>query len=400
MKVRFLGPSKAHRWSVCPGSVQAEAMAPTGEDSAIANEGTAAHLLLDTCLRKETDAEVFLDEEMVLPKNAGTWRPDEDMVQHVQEGVDLVRLRVGKGKLWTENYVPLMIQGVQCGGTLDCGWYGQYPKDPLEPKKGMEWQLHVLDLKYGYAAVADPKNNKQIRIYALGKYKELARQSKKVDKIHLWIYQPRLGYVDGPFIHNEITVKDLALFEKDLKRWVDKAKDPKAKRVAGSHCLYCGDHGGCRTAEQAMYKKLRNSFTEEETERVGAIMYDIPLMRQWIASVQNLAYSMAQHGAPPDGWVLGTGRRSKVWNGDREKLVKQLSVKFKSMGLKEDDYAPRKMLGVAKVGSKIPTDKKPKFDALWHFNPGRERLVPTDNAKNVPRLETYFDSEDSDEFLE
>jgi hypothetical protein len=375
-------------------------MAPSGEDSQIANEGTAAHLLLDTCLRKKEDAESYLDEEMLLPKNAGTWKPDEDMVQHVQDGVDLVSAKVGKGKLWTENYVPLMVEGVQCGGTLDCGWHGRYPRDSLDEDSELEWQLHVLDLKYGYAAVADPKNNKQIRIYALGKYKELLKAGRKVDMIHLWIYQPRIGYADGPFLHDIITVKELLAFEKELKKSVIAAKDLKAPRVAGSHCLYCGDHGGCRTAEQAMYKKFRNTFTDEEAQRVGAILYDLPLMKQWITSVQNLAYQMAQHGEPPEGWVLGTGRRSKVWNGDKEKLVKILSVKFKSMGLREDDYAPRKMLGVAKVGSKIPTAKKEKFNDLWHYNPGRERLVPVDNAKHVPRLETYFDDEDENEYLE
>lgn len=394
MKVRFLAPSRAHRWSVCPGSVQAEALAPSGEDSMIATEGTAAHLLFEKCLSTKIDAETMLDEEMVLPKNAGTWRPDEDMVQHIQDGVDLINSKVGKGKLWTENYVPVMIDGVQCGGTLDCGWHGQYKKELPGGARVLEWQLHVLDLKYGYGAVAEPYKNKQIRLYALGKYRELVKIGKKVDAVHLWIYQPRLGYADGPFLHDILTVKDLLAFEKELKGWVRSAKDPKAKRVAGPHCLYCADHGGCITAERAMYKKLRNTFDEDDVDRVGAILFDLPLMMQWISSVRNLGNAMAQHGAPPTGWMLGTGRRSKVWNGDKEKLVKLLSVKFRSMGLREDDYAPRKMLGVAKVGSKIDSSKKGKFDNLWHFNPGRERLVPEDNAKNAPRLESYFDDED------
>jgi hypothetical protein len=380
--------------------VQAEALAPSGEDSKIANEGTAAHLLFETCLSKKIDAETMLDEEMALPKNAGSWVPDEDMVQHVQDGVDLVKEKVGKGKLWTENYVPLMIEGVQCGGTLDCGWYGQYRKDPLDFNSKLEWQLHVLDLKYGYGAVAEPFKNKQIRIYALGKLRELLRAKKKVDSIHLWIYQPRLGYADGPFLHDVLTIKDLLAFEKELKGYVVKAKDPKAKRIAGSHCLYCADHGGCVTAEKAMFKIARQTFTEDDVKRVGALLFDVPLMQQWITSLKNLGRIMGEHGNNPDGWMMGSGRRSKVWNGDKTKLVKQLKIKFRSMGLNEDDFAPRKMLGVAKVGSLVPKDKKEKFEALWHFSPGKDRLVPADSAKNTPRLNEYFDSEDNEDSID
>lgn len=405
MLVRFLAPSRAHRWTVCAGSVQAEAMAPVlGESSAIANEGTAAHYIFEQCLRKKIDAEVFIGEEVKLPKNAGFWTIDEDMVQHVQDGVDLVRRKVGKGILWTEKYVELKLEGIQCGGTLDSGWYGNYLKDPLEASKGREWQLHILDLKYGYGSVAEPRQNKQIRVYALGKLKELQRAKKPVDTVHLWIYQPRLDHVDGPFLHDVVDEDELGAFEEDLCEKIRAVKDPKAGRVAGPHCLYCAAHAVCTTAEQAMYRLVRNQFTEDDTGRVGSVLFDLPMMKQWIKSIENLAYGMAQNGSPPIGWVLGAGRRSKVWNGDREKLVKQLRAKMKSkFGLDEDAYAPRKMLGVSRVMAMVPKSKKDEFENLWHYSPGKEKLQPADNARHVPRLSTYFDDEDAGaekEFLE
>jgi len=403
MQIRFLAPSSAHRWTVCPGSVLAERMAPMlTEGSAIANEGTAAHWLFEQCLRRKTDAEAFLGEEVTLPKDAGQWVIDEDMVQHVQDGVDLVRSKVGKGILWTEKYVEFKIQGVQCGGTLDCGWYGYYPIDPLDRAKGNEYQPHILDLKYGYGAVAEPRNNKQIRIYASGKLRELRRAGKKVDTVHLWIYQPRLDHVDGPFLHDVTDPDELGAFEEDLKDKVDAVKDPRAPRKAGSHCLYCGAHAVCRTAEKAMYRLLRNKFDENDTGRIGSLLFDLPLMKQWIKSIENLAYEMAQSNKPPMGWVLGAGRQSKQWNGDKQKLVKQLRAKMKAkFNLNEDDYAPRKMLGVARVRGMLKNKALyGDFDKLWHKTPGREKLQPADNARHMPRLDTYFDDEGAeDEFI-
>jgi hypothetical protein len=373
--------------------------------SDIANEGTAAHYLFEQCLRKKKDAEVFLGEELTLPKRAGQWTVDEQMVEHIQDGVDLVQRKVGKGILWIEKYIELKIEGVQCGGTLDCGWYGHYPADTLDGSKRSEYQLHVLDLKYGYGAVAEPRQNKQIRIYALGLLRQLQKEKKRVDTVHLWIYQPRLDHVDGPFLHDIVDEDELGVFAEDLSDKVKAVQNPKAGRVAGSHCLYCGAHAVCATAEQAMYRLVRNKFSEDDTGRVGSILFDLPMMKQWIKAVQTLASEMALNGSPPIGWVLGAGRRSRVWNGDRNKLVKTLRFKMKSkFGLDEDDYAPRKMLGVARVSALIDKSDKEQLDALWHWSPGKEKLQPADNARHVPRLSSYFDDEDErsveKEFLE
>jgi hypothetical protein len=405
MRIRFLAPSRAHRWTECAGSYWAEATAPLlGGSSAIANEGTAAHHLFEMCLRKKQDAETYLDEELTLPKNAGTWTVDEDMVQHVQDGVDLVQRKVGNGQLWTEQYVSLKIEGVECGGTLDCGWYGHYKSDLLSSTASLEYQLHILDLKYGYGSVAEPRQNKQIRIYALGILRELQKKKKRVDTIHLWIYQPRLDHVDGPFLHDIVDEDELGAFEEYLIDKVNAVKDPKAPRKAGSHCLYCADHAGCRTAEKAMYRLIRNKFSEDDTGRVGTLLFDLPMMKQWIKSIENLAYGMAQNGSPPIGWILGAGRRSRVWNGDKTKLPKQLMAKMKSkFHLSEDDYAPRKMLGVGRVVALVDKDKRDELNDLWHWTPGKEKLQPVDNARHVPRLESYFEDEDEGaekEFLE
>jgi hypothetical protein len=146
-----------------------------------------------------------------------------------------------------------------------------------------------------------------------------------------------------------------------------------------------------------MYRMVRDSFTEEDVARVGAIMFDLPMLKQWVNAVSNLGYVMAQNGEPPTGWVLGAGRRSKVWNGDKEKWVETLAPELLSHGLQEDDFAPRKMLGVSRVSALLKKSERKELETLWHHTPGRERLQPADNARHVPRLANYFDDEDASE---
>jgi hypothetical protein len=59
------GPSGAHRWLNCPGSIKAEEGIPdTG--SAYAIEGTNAHQLAELCLITGKNAEDFIGQEFPL----------------------------------------------------------------------------------------------------------------------------------------------------------------------------------------------------------------------------------------------------------------------------------------------------------------------------------------------
>lgn len=400
MKIRFVHPSSAHRWwhDACPGSVRAELMAPVVEsDGDIALQGSAAHRLFEICLTKKQNTERYLDKEIMLLKPHVPYTVDEDMAEHVQDGIDLVRRYVGKGTLWVEKTVNLKVNDVEAGGTPDAVWYGTYAKDPLSPKGGKERQLHVMDLKYGYMAVTPPSENKQIKIYVSGKMRELAKQGKTVDSIHLWIYQPRLD-TEFPFKHDVITPLDMVEFELELDESVEALKNPNAPRMAGSHCLYCKAHAVCKEAERAAFKIMRTKYSEGERQRVGDLLFQVPIATAWIKALKNLGTTMGMNDKPPTGWVMGAGRRTKRWNGDKEEHLKKVGTQLKRLGFSEDEYAPRKLVSPAKAMS-IAKSKPKALDAvakLWFWSPGKTRLQPEANVRHHLNAAQFFDDQRDD----
>ncbi len=398
MRVKFVHPSTAHRWFPCPGSVRAEAMAPIVDgEGGIALEGSAAHKLFELCLRRKVDAEVYLDEDIKLTKPSAEYTVGEEMVEHVQDGIDLIRRYLGKGKLWAEQVVNVKVDGVEAGGTLDAGWHGLYLKDPLEPKGPKEWQLHVMDLKYGFLAVTPPAENKQIKIYTVGKVREILKKGGKIDSIHLWIYQPRLDS-DLPFKHDIITPFELAEFELELAEAVENVKKPNAPFVAGPHCLYCKAHAVCKEAEKATFRLLRSKYSEDDTGRVGMLMMQVPMAKAWIKAITDLGNSMGLNGSPPIGWTMGAGHRRKRWSGDKETFFKKIGPKLRAAGLKEDEYAPRKLvspakaMGLAKGKPKVQS----KIEKLWFWSPGKPRLQPESNARSMFNANMFFDAHADD----
>lgn len=393
MKIKFLGASSAHRWWNCWSSPRAELSAlHTEHEAAISNEGSAAHRLLELCLRKKQDAEDYLDEEIWVPRPKIHHKVGEEMVEHIQAGLDVINKYKGKGQLWLEHEVSLRSNGIIVRGTLDCGWYGQY----LNEKAKKEYQLHILDLKYGYLLV-EAHDNKQLYIYALGKWRELVKKGKQIDTIHLWVYQPRSQSIDGPFKHVIIEPFDLMSFEEELHDVVQKIDSAFS---AGPWCLHCHAHATCPTAERAYFRLIRTKYRKDDTGRVGELLFRIPQMLAWAKDVKALGETMAHSGSPPIGWMLGLGRNARRFPGDNKDhktMIKTIVPKLKKLGLKEEDVTETKLLSVAKIERKVPKPKRDAYKNIYITVRGRERLVPEKGNAMAVDTSAYFDEEHEEE---
>lgn len=405
-----LAPSRAHRWWECAGSARAERLAYSIEEREWSQEGSAAHKLLELCLKRKHDAEVYLDEDIALGKGSGQkWRVNEDMVNHIQDCIDLIRAKVGKGTYWSEERVSLKLDMATLQGNLDASWYGRYPvEDPKtgKPTKQYEHELHILDEKYGHKLV-EAHDNKQLYIYGLSKLRALQRAKKPVDRIHMWIHQPRnLGRDGLPFRHVSLEPHEMLDFEIMLRERVEIAIQPNAPFVAGPWCLYCSAHATCPTAEKANLKIIRTKYRKDDTGRIGELLHLVPMVSQWVKSLLELAETMDKNGSTPVGWVRVPGRRYRKWKGGGRKkaekadLLKDMLPKLmKNFSLKEAQLVERNLVGIRKVESMLPKHRRDELKKYYTWTASAGKLVPEDGSKS-PMADAFFDVVDDDGQME
>lgn len=234
-----LSPSASERWIACPGSVAAAASCPQRPAGKHALLGTAAHSLLELCLRLDQDAEKFIGLE--IEENHVV---DDDMANAVQHGVDFVREEMKanpKLRLHCEVRVkigPLIgLHNGELEGTSDI---------ILEDGR----MCIVADYKHGQGVYVDARKNSQLRLYAAG---ARHRNEKPFFKYRSVVIQPRV------YANNGNAIRDDHFTENELVSWLletvrpsaHAALTPGAKRVAGKHCHWCPASGKCK--EQARY---------------------------------------------------------------------------------------------------------------------------------------------------
>lgn len=229
-----LSPSASDRWISCPGSIAAASSVPAKPSSKEAERGTAAHSLLEMCLRLDQNPQRFNGHEI-----EDGWVVDDDMANAVEHAVDFVRdsIRANPAlNLHIENRVkigPLIgLDGGELEGTADI---------ILEDGR----ICIVADYKHGAGIYVDARDNPQLKLYAAGARHMLGKPYFKYRTV---VIQPR-HYADGGK-----PIRDFHFTERDLVEWLTKtvkpsahsALTPNAKRVAGDHCRWCPANGGCR----------------------------------------------------------------------------------------------------------------------------------------------------------
>jgi hypothetical protein len=400
VKIKTLHASAAGRWFNCSGSVKSSLVAPpTGGDTHASDEGTAAHRLFELCLKSGVTADSYLDKTMKIERaSVPTWEVNQEMVDHVQAGLSLVKRKRGKGEFWSEGRVFIPTKPIPVEGTFDAGWHGSYI---VNGKK--ERQLHLLDLKYGWINV-EVTDNRQLMIYALGKLLEMQKLKKQVDSVHVWIYQPRSIHADGPFRLQTYSVEDLMAFRKELEEKVKEVMSVKLHLNAGPWCLYCPAHAMCPEAEKAMLRTVRTKYREGDAARVGELFLLLPYLKSWIKALENTALTMAHAGSMPEGLKLVDGKRSRSWPGGGKKEPEKLTqlkeimpLLMKKFGLTVDQIAPRRLNSPAAIEKQIDRAHRDELEEFYVWSAGKEKLVPSDDSRYTASINLYFEAEPDEE---
>lgn len=402
-----LGASGAYRWLACPGSVPAQR--GKGDSSSVyAEEGTSAHELAEHSLgfwkleegstrgiqdwRKAADAAGYDTKEMT--------REVKKYTEYIKDlcGGDpetlTVEMRVGFGDL-----IP--------GGFGTSDTVVLIP-DSLGTSVGT---VHVADLKYGKGKQVYAANNPQLRLYAYGAVLGLIEQGVldadfddfRAVRVELHICQPRTDHFDS----ETLTVTELMAWAEEVVRpAVDRiVAHEDETRVAGSHCDFCKAQATCKKVAQKHAADLEtdwDDFIEEgpgtpgvnelTPEEIGKLLKLKSGIEKWFKALQEHGHTTIENGGDIPEWKLVQGNKNRSWDDDEAVLEA-----FKGQrALKQDEYAPRKLITCPQADKLLP--EKSKIRA--HIVEGRNKpsLVRSSNKKPAlvfkPAEDMFDDEED------
>ena len=234
-----LRPSTAFRWQSCTAWPALDAkIDPPDIAGPSAREGTCLHEHMENMIRF----------------GAPLGGCAEGHAEAVTAALNLYRRHIDREGMAVETETPIALDfaGHEITGTIDLlGWH---PKTKT---------LVVVDWKFGERYAVRAEENEQLLLYAMGGYKRAAAKKVEVERVEMWIVQPRLPLVTEPE-YWALDASELIARAVDVRRAVD---DIMAGRVeyapTESNCRWCGVRNYCSAAKRAELKL----DTVEETAR-------------------------------------------------------------------------------------------------------------------------------------
>lgn len=261
-------PSDAARWSRCAKAPSFTANYPNDSND-LADEGTAAHWVRQQCLDFGFDPYDFIGTKVMV--NGKIYVCDDEMAEHLQEGID--EIREFDGKLFVEHWVDttewvgLDPDGNRQGGTLDAGVVGSH-------------LVVVSDLKFGRGIPVQAVRNDQQRIYLLAFYHQVVKHISKATDFLIIIDQPR-NAAGGGYWH--VSLDELLEYGEFIKKRAALVDSPNAEFTPGKkQCQWCpaanvpDRPGGCPAHARWSVETIDLDFEELENAALLGDMWMPP----------------------------------------------------------------------------------------------------------------------------
>ncbi len=399
-----LSPSKSKRYMLCPGSVAREEAMPKGKEveSPAAREGTRAHQLLETCLspfnmRRPKDVPELTDV-------VGTWKPDMEMVNYIQETIDYIGAQQSAflpspSTVQTELKVDpeFVTKCPEQTGTADIIIFSKH--------KGV---LEIADLKYGRGLRVDPEDNPQLVLYAAGVIAEMAVQDLEgIEKVVCTIMQPRIPTERGTNRSVSYPLEGIL----DKARMIGQAGllalSGKGPIVPGDEqCRWCGARAECAERREwalqssgvvfgPVDEKSPEDLRDEligaadadpaslTDEALSSILDGIPAIEAYCRDMKVEARARLERGRQLPGYKLVAGKRTRKWLQDETKIHAAL----KGLRMRVKDFEKHSLLGVAKIRAILPEAKRTEFDELWHWQGGSNTVAHETDERPAVNME-------------
>lgn len=309
-KHSLIGPSAAHRWMNCPGSVQLiKDSGLGGETSPYADEGTRAHALAEKYL---------LEGSLVIPASGCD---DAEM----RKGVELFLREVWKAAkapgedadMITEQNFTLEHLHPDCSGTFDAAVYQRKKR-----------KLHLFDFKFGAGVPVEVEGNEQLLYYLLGAARIYMQRRAQIDSFEITIVQPRFDHPDGPVRSQEVSWLDLLDFEGELLAGIARVEKLTDQLNPGKWCKFCPAKQACPALHS---KALAVAATEFEVIPAGDVkklvmdlspdelakrLQFMTWLKLYAGALYAHALAEAGHGRLPPGFKIVDKRARRKWKDE------------------------------------------------------------------------------------
>lgn len=304
MRIR---PSGSKVWLACPlGLTMQNLYGDRYPSGAAADEGTAAHEVLEKALRLEGTPTTASNGVAIT----------DEMRNHAEAALQFVwRLQGDGGEFWTERQLTMTLpDGTAILGTADV---------VVLPPDGKT--VHVIDYKYGHGHV--PADSPQLKIYGVAAAQEFNREV-----VHLHVIQPRDYTARSPRSYH-FTPAAQSEFCDEVANALRLAHAAKPYAVAGSHCLRCPGRGPCGTRRAATMEFAERCATEmispeALSEELKIAQMAVDLATAGLRGLQDEATHVLSGGGVVPGWALERKPGRQQWKASDEAHVLALADAF------------------------------------------------------------------------
>jgi hypothetical protein len=380
-----IGASTAERWWNCPGSVKLIQRVPPSEGSVYSATGTVAHSMGEIWLKDG----IYSDNHM--EKYIGqTFVEDGFEIEVTEEMIEAVKLY--KNTVWQylfeyrlRHHLDLRTEVRFSLAHIDPEAFGTCDAVIVAPMN----RIVIIDYKHGQGHPVEVENNKQLLYYALGAYYDLP-ESQRLDIgfIETVIVQPRARHLDGPVRKHVYRLDELRAFERDLRDAVGRIRSGEDGLAAGSHCKFCPAKPICPAIRRDIAERAGLDFeciesapvslppaTTLAAERLAHLLRNADTIRDWCASIGQLAFALAERGTEIPGYKLVEKAGRRKW-ADEADVRKAFELEFGDAIFNTELKSPAQM-------EKLLKKRKSEIAPYVIIPPGGKSLVPVEDAREA-----------------
>jgi len=375
-----IGASSAERWFNCPGSVALIPKAPEEEPSKYAEQGTAAHWVLEECLGTDEDPQDYVGEEA--PNGVTLKQEDIDAIIETIELLEEFR-KEKKYILLKEIRVDLRIIYEDLFGTADVIFVSPDLSD-----------LAIFDYKHGAGKLVQVYENKQGMYYGLGGIKhasdkyaegmlEMLGWGHVFGKVTIGIIQPRATHRDGPFRTWVVPPARLDEFAEELKLKAKATRQKDAPLVAGPWCsgTWCPARFICPQPIKMAQEVAKVEFSVVEdpklpkpetlsNEEIIKVLEIEDLMKSWFNSAKAHVQSIIENGGEFPGFKIVKTKPNRKWIDENE------TIETIGMAVSEEDMYSKKLKSPAQMEKQLGKKHKTMVADLCFIPEGTNVLAP------------------------